>query len=389
MIGIATTAAFLTVGISSACNDQNTQFERSASDLIDKIGGSWDDFMYAASLIHNRCRDRNFTRAQFRSLYEYLIADGLQFQAAHFGPNITHDERDAAEEEARAFYAQYYDHIQYRGFVGFNVGNETSLQPRWEAPFYFPIHYMEPVLGNEAAIDLDFHASGSRQTAVLYCMKQGKPALTDRLRLVQETEQISYGVVLMHPGVNLTAQSDVWPRDLASIVVRIPDLIQRGANNQVESSRTYLFDLSDSTGSPLFLGGMQISPSKVDDEPPTLTSLPDIQLDELLATSDRYLAEDITVANKQWTAVVVALPGTYEPDIIFVVLGGCIIWIASLCLATWVWSNTRRVNRDIAERARTESEKTALILSAARQAAKAERELVGPFNAHFYCGLMF
>jgi hypothetical protein len=193
--------------------------------------------------------------------------------------------------------------------------------------------------------------------------------------------------VLMHPGVNLTSQNDVWPRDLASIVIRIPDLIRRGASNQVESSRTYLFDLSDSKGSPLFLGGMQINHSELDDESPTLTSLPDIQLDELLAMSDRYLAEDITVANKKWTVVVVALPGTYVPDIIFVVLGGCIIWVASLCLAAWVWSNTKRVNRDIAERARTESEKTALILGTARQAAKAERELVRPCKLAF-CGLL-
>ena len=331
VIGMATSAAFLAVGISSAMEKQNKQFERFALDLINKISGTWDNYMYAALLIHSRCRDRNFTRAQFRDFYEYLIADGLQFQAAQFNPNISHAERGAAEQEAREYYAQHYKHIDYRGFVGFNMDNETSTQPRWEAPFYFPIHYMKPVIGNEAAIDLDYHASGSRLKTVLFCIDQGIPGLTDRLRLVQETEEVSYGMVLFHPGINLTSQNDVWPRDLASIVIRIPDLMARVANNQVQSSQAYLYDLDGSKGSPLFLGGLQIDHYDGDDA--TFTHLQEIELDELLATTDRYLSKEISVANKRLAAVVVASPDTFQADTLFVILGGCIILVASVLLA--------------------------------------------------------
>lgn len=65
----------------------------------------------------------------------------------------------------------------------------------------FPIHFMEPIVGNEPAIDMDYYAEGSlqRQRTVTYTMENGKAAITDRLRLVQETEEVSYGVVLMHP----------------------------------------------------------------------------------------------------------------------------------------------------------------------------------------------
>jgi CHASE1-domain containing sensor protein len=119
---------------------------------------------------------------------------------------------------------------------------------------YFPIHYMEPIIGNEKAIDLDYHAPGSRQQTVLSCMNQGRPSLTDRLRLVQETEAIAYGVVLMHPGVELSTQNDVWPKDLASIVIRIPDLLKRDEEDQEEDAEVYLYDNDDSRGSPLFFG---------------------------------------------------------------------------------------------------------------------------------------
>lgn len=52
---------------------------------------------------------------------------------------------------------------------------------------------MEPIVGNERAIDLDYHASGTRRDSVLFCMETGKPALTERLRLVQEKEEVAYG----------------------------------------------------------------------------------------------------------------------------------------------------------------------------------------------------
>jgi len=60
-----------------------------------------------------------------------------------FDPNITRDERAAAEEEARQFYAEYYPHVNYSGIIGFEYENSTTLEPRSQEDFYFPIHYME------------------------------------------------------------------------------------------------------------------------------------------------------------------------------------------------------------------------------------------------------
>jgi CHASE1-domain containing sensor protein len=202
-LGAGTAVAFLAVGITSASQDQEESFERLGADLVKKVQGALEDYVTAASYIHGRCRHRNFTRESFREGYEYLMASGLEFKALQFDPNITHDERYAAEAEAREYYAKYYPHIAYQGFKGFNFVNQTVPEPRVNASFYFPIHYMEPIVGNEAAIDLDYFAEGSpqRHETVLYCMQHGMPGITERLRLVQETEEVAYGVVLMHPYV--------------------------------------------------------------------------------------------------------------------------------------------------------------------------------------------
>lgn len=203
MLGATTAAAFLGVGITTARTDQQESFQRLGADLVKKVQGALEDYVNAAAYVHGRCRNRNVSRSEFREVYEYLVSSGLDFQAAQFDPNITHDQRPALEAEARDYYAQYYPHINYQGIRGFNYPNQTVPEPRVEAPFYFPIHLNEPIIGNEAAIELDYYAPGSlqRQLAVQFCMDHGKPAITDRLRLVQETEAVSYGVVLMHPYV--------------------------------------------------------------------------------------------------------------------------------------------------------------------------------------------
>jgi hypothetical protein len=266
---------------------------------------------------------------------------------------------------------------------------------------------MEPVVGNEAAIDLDFYSSGSRKRTVQYCMKEGKPALTDRLRLVQEKTESGFGVVLMHPGFNLSEQvaeqkaaealamqdgydgtvdvdtldiaayTPEWPRDLASIVVRIPDLLRRAGTSRGEPSVVYLFDKSDSGGSPLFLGAACIEPRS--GRPADVTFLPETTVADLHVKKKRdgslWRDEIVQVANKEWIVSVHSVEGSYKPNVVFVILGGVIIFAASLALAIWLHNNQRRLHAYNKEKMEADAEKATLILDNARKATKAEREL--------------
>lgn len=382
-LGLAVSGAFLGLGISSALKAESDAFDRNAIDLVNKIRNAWTDYVNAAAMIHGRCRTREFTRKDFRELYEYLIGGGLDFQAAQFDPYIPEDERAYYEDEARIYYAENYPDIHYRGFVGFNYANSTTLEPRNQAPFYYPIHYMEPIIGNIAAIDLDYHASGSRRRTVLYCLNNGQPALTDRLRLVQEKEAVAYGVVLMHPGYNVSTSGpgDRWPLDLASIVIRIPDLLRRSTNKQSQGSYVYIYDKSDSSGAThVFLGGVKIIPSASAGSLATLefqkeTNIVDLRGNKL------YREIDVQIANKVWTIAVAAVNADFQANYVFILVGGCIIVVATLGLAFWVHKNTSRVAKMNRLKAEAEAEKASLILESARKAAEAEREL-NDFIAH-------
>ena len=382
LLGLAVSGGFLGLGITAAFNTQEEAFDRNAVDLVNKISTAWRDYVNSAGMIHGRCRGRDFSRADFRDFYESLLGGGLSFQAAQFDPNVTHDERAEFEEEARSYYAEYYPHFEYRGFIGFEYENSTSLEPRSEQDFYFPIHYMEPVIGNEKACGLDYHASGSRKRTVMYCMDNGLPALTDRLTLVQETETAAYGVVLMHPGYELSNSTERWPKDLASIVIRIPDLLRRATENQGSPSEVYLYDRSDSSGSPRFLGAVRITPSTTaGDYAAKLEFLDERDLEALKRNAHLYQEIDVDAANKIWTVAVVAIDGTFQAEYIFVLVGGIIIFLATIGLAWWVHENTKRVAKMNRLKAESEAEKAALILESARKSAHAEREL-NDFIAH-------
>lgn len=379
-LGAATSCAFLSIGIKAAINDEKDVFFRQSDDLVSRIQRSWEDYVTAASYIHGRCRGRNFTRSDFRDTYEYLTGSGLKFQAAQFDPNVTHDERPYYEEEARLFYAENYKYINYTGFMGFNHENMSTPEPRDDADFYFPIHYMEPIPRNEPAIDLDYHASGSRKQTVLFAIDNGLPALTDRLTLVQETTKSAFGVVLFHPGYELSTNNDIWPRDLASIVIRIPDLLERAAEDVEIKASVYIYDASDSSGINRFLGAAEIIPGQSD-----LKYLQEKEHDDLLdeIEESHSLHKDYPVeaANKRWIIITQATPGAYKPNLIFVILGGVIIFLAGVCLAYWVHANSARMDTFNRMRSQAEADRAALILDNARQATKAEREL-NDFIAH-------
>jgi hypothetical protein len=277
--------------------------------------------------------------------------------------------------------------VNYSGFVGFNTDNPTELQPREHASFYFPVHYLEPVLSNERAIGFDLYSSASRRRTIDVCMKTRKPVLTDRLTLVQEKSKLdAFGVVLMHPGMNILVSHDqVWPRDLAIIVVRIHDLLLRSAEKHRRLSQIYIYDQSDFSGVPMFLGAAHVDP-RIEAVRPSqtrrrnrrllvtaFTPLPEVSLEEALTGT--YYAQTIHAANKEWMVIVQKVEGTFEPTHVFVIFGGVIIFGASLCLAAWIYGNIK------GERFKAKTEKAALILEAAQRSARREREL-NDFIAH-------
>lgn len=392
LIGGSAAAAFLTIGIVGANNDEERLFAQRATALVKNVQSAWSDYETFGLWIHQACRkmdlsthlvtnetvyDEGCSRRDFRELYEYILSIGLSFQSAQFMPNVTHENRAFVEQESRDYYAETHEDVNYRGVTGIEpdpLTGKIGVNPRSDQPYYFPVHRVEPVEGNEAAIELDIYSSRIQQKTLEKAVQTWMPALTDRLVLVQEAENPdipAYSVILHHPGVpTSTLQGAERPLGLSLMVVRIPDLIARAAANTVDGATVYIYDSSDDSALPVFLGGFDVvDPQEIS----SIAAKPEISLNDV--TGDRLLQEQVTVADRQWTIAVTPLEGTYKPNIVFVSLGGCMIAMASVLLAVWFYTAMNRAAKMTKLRATVEAEKAAVIVDSAKRQAVAEREL--------------
>lgn len=384
LLGACAASAFVAIGVMGAMRDQESLFMRRADDLVGNIQSSWAEYESFGLWIHENCRSVDFvsevpekpnrdhgcSREEFRELYEYILSTGTAFQSAQFMPNITHANRAEAEEEARAYYAEHYPEINYRGIIGIEPLPEggVTTQARDEQPFYFPVHRVEPVEGNEAAIELDIYSSGIQRPTLDKAVSTWKPALTDRLRLVQDADPNAYSVILHHPGVRTSSVLHKSPRGLSLMVIRILDLLN-GAAGGPEPTMIYAYDLNNrkTAGEPSFLGGALVSTKKNGNGTLPETSLPDLLANR---TYSGFLVEkNIDIADRTWKIVVMQVDGTYKPNVLFIGLGGTFIIVATLLLEIWFFTSLKRVGKLDRMRAETEREKAALIVQSVRYVA--------------------
>jgi signal transduction histidine kinase/CheY-like chemotaxis protein len=385
LVGVFASSLFLSLGIITTGNQVDEHFTRRATELVREIEGAWDDVETKALWLHDTCRPRDITRTQFREVYELISNNGMDFQAMSCAYNISTDEREALEDEAREYFQEKnYSTVDYSGFTGLepdpaNPGGVTAL-PRSEQPFYFPVRFIEPIQGNEAAIDFDLYSSASRAETIEAALKNWNPTLTPRLKLVQETNPSAYSVILMHPGIPVSNDPDRKPRDLATLVIRIPDLLRTSAvRYQSESIAVYIFDSSKADDDPQFLGGVGVS---VRDGLATEMFFDETEHAALRSSNTKRIYEEVlTVASSKWTIVVVPVAGTFEEDLTFVILGAIMIFVACTCLAMYIYARRAAMITRNEMISGSEAEKAALLIETAKASARAEREL-NDFIAH-------
>jgi hypothetical protein len=66
----------------------------------------------------------------------------------------------------------------------------------------------------------------------------------------------SFGVVLMHPGVNVSIATDVRPQEFSAIVICKPALVRQATSSHGESSTIYIYHSTDDD--PVFLEGVKV-----------------------------------------------------------------------------------------------------------------------------------
>lgn len=378
-IGLGGGTAFLVLGIQAAHNTEDVHFETQASHLVKDFVSTVQEYEVAARSVHNACRRRETTRFQFRQFYEYLTSGGLEVAAAQCVFNISHQERPAYEAEAKAFYEEYYPTINYTGFKGFIVTDEPEMKISLgpvanDAPFYFPVHYSEPVLPNAAALGLDTYSHPIQRHEINWAIKNQLPVLGGRLKVVQEKDFNAYSVIIRHPGIALAeddyerfhVSNDSTVRELGNIVIRIPSLLNRHGKEQKESMACYLYDASptrvsiEEGDSPIYLGSAEYQTSIANGivDVQVLFPTDEVEYDQVLRSYDssRIFEMNIAIASGTWKLVVTPINGdeTFVPAIGNVIFGGVMIYVVTIALVIFLWRNMQQVQA--IHRAKNEAE---------------------------------
>lgn len=185
LVGACARVAFLSTGFLHAKDNQVDEFDRLADNFAVELVHAFKDYELFGLWIHESCRSRGKAKAgrmeplgtcsrqDFRELYEHIRSVGLEFQSAQFIPYVRHEDREAVEAEAEAFYEEYYPTINYTGIGGLfpRDGRGLVVLPQEEKEFYWPVHYIEPMLENEEAIDLDIYSSPTQQTTIQHAVE--------------------------------------------------------------------------------------------------------------------------------------------------------------------------------------------------------------------------
>lgn len=268
-----------------------------------------------------------------------LIYHMIPTEAMEWVPNVTHSERYALEADARDYYTKHDDYVKdYVGIRGLTPEDPESmvLIPREEQSFYFPIQFFEPIERVNGLYHYDVYSAPWELPSVSSALQTWKPVATPGFKIVASGDQESFTVVLYHPGVPLPGRK---PRDLSNILIQIKDLLERSIRFQTDTLGAYLFDTTDEEIQ--FLGGMDVF---VESEFNIKSVFyPDnIDLGKLRKSKDLVHEEEIVFGQRTWKVVVVPVNDAYKPSLTFVILGGVLLFVASLLLAVWMINNMRR-----------------------------------------------
>ena len=156
------------------------EFDFQAVRATEQIQEHFKDLEYILgqlSTVLSLSGDEQISRKRFRSLVQPSLKRFPMLQAIEWVPEVLDSRRGRFETSQKQ---------SYSGFVITQRNMAGDLEPAAARPVYYPVTYIEPVIGNEKAIGFDLGSNPIRKDAVLQALQTGDPVASEPVRLVQE-----------------------------------------------------------------------------------------------------------------------------------------------------------------------------------------------------------
>ena len=171
-------------------DQRRADFARLAHDQTDAIHA---EITATLALLHSLrglfTVSENVTRGEFRA-FVHSLEPGSAVQALEWIPRVPHERRAEVERAARA-----------DGLLEFHITERRDqgvMAPAATRAAYYPVFFVEPVSGNEAAIGFDLGSNAVRLAALESAGASGELVASSRITLVQEKEN-QFGFLVFVP----------------------------------------------------------------------------------------------------------------------------------------------------------------------------------------------
>ncbi len=171
-----------------------TAFEQAAEDRVCALRREIEaDLLILQALSRFYVGSHEVERYEFWDFVGPLLSSHPEIQALEWIPRVRHSQRRAYEDAARR---ERFPHFQItertedgeRGYL-------IRALPREE---YFPVYFVEPYRGSEAALGFDLASDPTRREALDLSRATGRAVATARIVLVQETGR-QFGSLIFLP----------------------------------------------------------------------------------------------------------------------------------------------------------------------------------------------
>ena len=173
---------------------------------------------------------------------------------------------------------------------------------------------------------------------------------------VQDPNVVS--VFLTHPGAStavLQATGDGRPHAVVAMMWRMPDFMSWACRDVRQNRGVYLYDTTE-PGTRAFLGAVTVH--KTGSARPLLTSLDRVPYPNIPVPRRSLRFEtSMQVVDRQWTVVIVPLDDNEAPNLVFVMIGGAVIFAALCVLACMLMRCLGRVSHMNRLKSRVEMDK--------------------------------
>lgn len=179
LLGIVLTVGAFRQERGSSLKALEDSFQTAAADRKDRIRDALQSDLFALQALQTYYNaSPSIDRHGFQWFVSPLLQNG-SIQAFDWIPRVPRERRAKYENAARR-----------EGLRGFEIKEKTAggeLIRAGDRPEYFPVYFVEPLRGNEAALGFDLASNRARLSALEKARDTGTPAATERITLVQDT----------------------------------------------------------------------------------------------------------------------------------------------------------------------------------------------------------